>query len=72
MYKTSILVFRDRDRYVNGEFRFRKVRSCVCVRVLRGRAWLTMPAKGDMGTALLTASSISERYVHHALRGRGV
>jgi RIO kinase 1 len=25
VYKTSILVFRDRDRYVNGEFRFRKV-----------------------------------------------
>lgn len=23
MYKTSILVFKDRDRYVTGEFRFR-------------------------------------------------
>ena len=23
VYKTSILVFRDRDRYVSGEFRFR-------------------------------------------------
>lgn len=24
IYKTSILVFKDRDRYVSGEFRFRK------------------------------------------------
>lgn len=24
IYKTSILVFKDRDRYVTGEFRFRK------------------------------------------------
>jgi RIO kinase 1 len=24
VYKTSILVFKDRDRYVTGEFRFRK------------------------------------------------
>ena len=23
IYKTSILVFKDRDKYVNGEFRFR-------------------------------------------------
>lgn len=23
IYKTSILVFKDRDRYVTGEFRFR-------------------------------------------------
>ncbi|RGB26303.1 hypothetical protein C1646_800740 [Rhizophagus diaphanus] len=25
VYKTSILVFKDRDRYVTGEFRFRHV-----------------------------------------------
>jgi RIO kinase 1 len=24
VYKTSILVFKDRDRYVSGEFRFRR------------------------------------------------
>ncbi len=24
IYKTSILIFKDRERYVNGEFRFRK------------------------------------------------
>lgn len=24
IYKTSILVFKDRERYVTGEFRFRK------------------------------------------------
>lgn len=24
IYKTSILVFKDRDRYVSGEYRFRK------------------------------------------------
>ncbi len=24
IYKTSILVFKDRDRYVSGEFRFRR------------------------------------------------
>ena len=24
VYKTSILVFKDRDRYVSGEYRFRK------------------------------------------------
>lgn len=24
IYKTSILVFKDRDRYVTGEYRFRK------------------------------------------------
>ncbi|KAG0666553.1 protein kinase rio1 [Maudiozyma exigua] len=27
IYKTSILVFKDRERYVDGEFRFRKSRS---------------------------------------------
>lgn len=24
IYKTSILVFKDRDRYVSGEYRFRR------------------------------------------------
>lgn len=28
IFKTSILVFKDRERYVDGEFRFRNARSC--------------------------------------------
>ena len=28
IYKTSILVFKDRDRYVSGEFRFRRGYRC--------------------------------------------
>lgn len=32
IYKTSILVFKDRDKYVNGEFRFRHgyCKGCHC------------------------------------------
>ena len=35
IYKTSILVFKDRERYVDGEFRFRNTK----IKVIRGK-WL--------------------------------
>lgn len=42
IYKTSILVFKDRDKYVSGEYRFRKGYRCVTLLpVLLGEMLIT-------------------------------
>lgn len=54
IYKTSILVFKDRDRYVTGEFRFRRGYRCVRARVRPGiQGWFRTLAFMKLNLRLL-------------------